>query len=94
VIECAPTAREEIESAALAEESSVPVAMLVAPSRNVTVPVGVPAGELTVTLNVTACPNTDGFWEDTRAVIVAGLVTVNVAARDVAVPDKFMNTAR
>jgi hypothetical protein len=93
-MECVPTAREEIVSVALPEESSVPVPMVVPPSWNVTVPVGVPSGELTVTLNVTACPNTDGFWEDTRAVVVAGLVTVNMAALDVAVPDKFVNTAR
>ena len=83
-----------MESEALPKESSVPVPMLVAPSENVTVPLGVPADELTVALNVTACPNTDGFREDARAVAAAALVTVNVAAPVVRVPDKFVNAAR
>jgi hypothetical protein len=83
-----------MESAAFPEESSVPVPMLVAPSRKETVPVGVPAGEMTAALNVTACPNTDGFWEDKRVVVVAAGVTVNVAALDGAVPAKFVNAAR
>ena len=42
------------------------------PSENVTVPVGVPVREagLTVAVNVTDCPATDGFADDKRAVVV------------------------
>src|SRR6266702_5196364 len=85
-MECAPTAREAVVSVAMPEESSVPVPRLAAPSRNVTVPVGMPAGELTVAVNVTGWPKTDGLAEDTRAVVVAGLITVNLAALEVALP--------
>src|SRR5206468_2216521 len=91
-MECAPTAREAVVSVAMPEESSVPVPRLVAPSRNVTVPVGMPAGELTVAVKVTGWPK-DGFAEDTRAVVVAGLITVNVAALEVALPAELLNTA-
>jgi hypothetical protein len=57
--------------------------MLVAPSRKFTVPVGVPApGALTVTVavNVTDCPNTDGFAEDVRLVLVFALLTTWLTA--------------
>src|SRR6266496_3664183 len=114
-MECAPTAREAVVSVAMPEESSVPVPRLLAPSRNVTVPVGMPAGELTVAVKVTGwpktlgfteeidvtvvaplftvCDNVDGFAEDTRTVVVAGLITVNVAALEVALPAELLNTA-
>jgi len=92
-MECAPTAREAVVSVAMPEESSVPVPRLVAPSRNVTVPVGMPTGELTVAVKVTDWPKVDGFAEDTRTVVVAGLSTVNVAALEVALPAELLNTA-
>src|SRR6266568_1174167 len=92
-MECAPTAREAVVSVAMPEESSVPVPRLVAPSRNVTVPVGMPTGELTVAVKVTGWPKVDGFAEDTRTVVVAGLITVNVAALEVALPAELLNTA-
>src|SRR5688572_19009782 len=44
-----------------------------APSRKLTVPVGVPAPgatAATVAVNVTLSPNTDGFCDDVRAVVV------------------------
>jgi hypothetical protein len=94
MIECVPTAREEIVNVALPEGSSVPVPMPVAPSRNATVPVGVAPCELTLTLNVTACPNTDGFCEEARTVVVSVLVTVNKAELEAPVPKAFVNTAR
>jgi hypothetical protein len=53
--------------------------MLVAPSRKLTVPAGVPApGAFTVTVavNVTDCPNTDGLTDDARVVAVLALLTV------------------
>lgn len=49
----------------------------------VTVPVGVPdAAEVTLTENVTGCPNTDGLLDDVIVVVVAG-ATMN---RAMAVP--------
>src|SRR5947209_5611955 len=52
---------------------SVPVPRVVAPSLNVTLPVGVPApgatGE-TVAVTVTDCPDTDGLAEDVSVVVV------------------------
>src|SRR5262245_32488163 len=41
------------------------------PSRNVTVPVGVPVAALTVAVNVTASPAAEGFAEEIRFVVVA-----------------------
>ena len=55
----------------------------VAPSRKFTVPVGLPApGAVTVTVavNVTDCPNTDGFAEEARAVLVLALLTTWLTA--------------
>ena len=60
-----PITKEELEKVALPEES-VAVPKVATPSRNATVPVGVPTpGEtaLTVAVNVTDWPNTDGFTE-------------------------------
>jgi len=75
-MECAPTAREAVVSVAMPEESSVPVPRLAAPSRNVTVPVGMPAGELTVAVKVTGWPKTLGFAEEIAVTVVAPLFTV------------------
>ena len=55
---------------------SVPVPSVVAPSRNVTVPVGVPVPggtTATVAVNVTDCPNTDGLADDATVVVVLAL---------------------
>jgi hypothetical protein len=63
---------------------SVPWPMLVEPSENVTVPVGLAIAVLpglltdTVAVNVTACPDADGFTEDTTMVAVPALPTVSV----------------
>jgi len=75
-MECVPTAREAVVSVAMPEESSVPVPRLLAPSRNVTVPVGMPAGELTVAVKVTGWPKTLGFAEEIYATVVEALFTV------------------
>src|SRR2546425_11411316 len=75
-MECAPTARDAVVSVAMPEESSVPVPRLVAPSRNVTVPVGMPAGELTVAVKVTGWPKAVGFAEEIAVIVVAPLFTV------------------
>ena len=63
---------------------SVPWPMLVVPSENVTVPVGLAAAVLpglltdTVAVNVTTCPDAEGLAEDTRATLVLALPTVSV----------------
>ena len=51
--------------------TSVTVPSAVAPSLNVTVPVGTPAPEVTVELSVTVCPTVEGFGVDVRLVDVA-----------------------
>jgi hypothetical protein len=61
--------------------ASVPVPRLVAPSMNVTVPVGL-LGPLpvTVAVKVTVCPDTDGLAEDASTVVVGAALTVCVIA--------------
>jgi hypothetical protein len=58
VIECCPTASVEVVNVATPEPFSVPVPSIVAPSMNVTLPVGVvpPVGGVTVAVNVTLVP--------------------------------------
>src|SRR5258708_7792535 len=84
---CVPAVKAEVLKLAVVVAPavlSVPWPMLVAPSENVTVPVGlaivVVPGLLTVTVtvNVTACPDAEGFTEDTTAVAVLALPTVSV----------------
>ena len=57
---------------------SVPVPIEVVPSMKATVPVGVPAAEVTVAVKVTCCPNTDGFADDATTVTVLATVTVTL----------------
>jgi hypothetical protein len=67
-------------------ELKVAVARAALPSRNVTLPVGVPepgATALTVAVNVTSCRNTDGFADETTTVDELALFTVWVIAADV-----------
>src|SRR5215468_6622140 len=58
--------------------SSVTRATTLLPTKNVTVPVGVPlpAGPRTVAVNVTACPTTAGLSDDPTATVVGAGVTV------------------
>ena len=75
-----PCASNEVLKVAFPATSAV-VPNVVDPSFNVTVPVGVPppgATAVTVTLNVTVCPNVDGFGEEVIVVAVAALLTVCV----------------
>ena len=53
VMVCAPTAKVEDEAAATPFVTVTPEAIVFAPSRNVTVPVGVPDEEETVAVKVT-----------------------------------------
>src|SRR5207247_2007218 len=58
----------------------------VAPSRNVTLPVGTPvagATGLTVALRVTACPTAEGLGVDVKLVVVLARFTVCVTAAEV-----------
>jgi len=54
---------------------SAAVPSVVAPFLNVTVPVGTPAEELTVAVNVTDCPKADGFGDDVSDSVVRALLT-------------------
>jgi hypothetical protein len=60
-------------------ELRVPVPNVVVPSMKVTVPLAVPlpgATALTAAVNVTDCPNTDGFTLEVKVVVVSALYTV------------------
>jgi hypothetical protein len=89
-----PTASAEIANVALpALKLAVP--RVEAPSRKVTVPVGVPApGEtaLTVAVKVTDWPNTVGFTELVTVVELFDLLTVWVTAAEV-LPAKLLSPA-
>ena len=57
---------------------SVPDPRAVAPSRKLTVPVGVPGNAMTETsaVNVTVCPTAAGLLSADKAVAVGGKITV------------------
>ena len=64
---------------------SAPEPNTVVPSLNVTVPVGVPVPVcVTVAVNVTDCPNMDGFFEDATLVVVVFAI-FSASAEDVLV---------
>lgn len=73
VIECEPALRAEVVNVAL-PALRVPLPIELAPSRNETVPDGVP-GELllTVAVKVTDWPVVDGFADDATAVVVVAV---------------------
>ena len=74
--------RLEVEKDATPDPLSTPVPIGVAPSRKVTVPVGIPtpgAIALTVTVNVTDCPGVLGLTDETRDDEVFALFTVKFA---------------
>ena len=57
---------------------SVLVPMELPPSRNVTVPVGVPvagANAVIVAVKVTDCPKSEGFCDEVTTVVVSALLT-------------------
>jgi hypothetical protein len=81
VIARAPTASPRVVSVARRAAFNGRVSSGVAPSKKVTVPVGVPAPgatTLTVAVNTTGRPITDGFGAAIRAVALAARVTVSV----------------
>ena len=81
-MECEPAASPEVENVAC-PALSAEAPRVVAPSRNVTDPVGVPELLLTVAVKVTDCPANDGFAEDATTVVVAALFTVCVITEEV-----------
>jgi hypothetical protein len=69
-----PTAKADVVKVATPELLSVELPRVALVSRKVTVPVGVPEPvEVTVAVNVTACPDTDGFGDDMSVVVVPAL---------------------
>ena len=76
VIEWEPAERAAVVKLAIPPES-VPAPSVAAPSLKVTVPVGVPEPDagLSVALNVTDWPTTDGFGEEIEVVVVETLLT-------------------
>jgi predicted small secreted protein len=66
---CEPSASDEVVNVAT-PAASMAVPRAVAPSLNVTVPMGVPALLVTVALKVTACPTLLGLTEDVSVVVV------------------------
>ena len=85
----APAARDEVENNAAPEVRVTGEPRAVEPSKNVTVPVMVPAvAEVTAAVKVMLVPEGDGFRDDVTAVVVAALVaalTVWVRAGEVLV---------
>ena len=78
VMECDPTERVDLVMIAWLLRS-VPVPSEIVPSLKVTVPLGVPeVAGLTVAVNVTDCPDTEGFAEETSVVDVAAALPLMV----------------
>ena len=78
VMECDPTERVDLVMIAWLLRS-VPVPSEIVPSLNVTVPLGVPeVAGLTVAVNVTVCPDTEGFADETSVVDVAAALPLMV----------------
>jgi hypothetical protein len=94
VIVWLPTVRDELAKVAL-PELKLDVPSVATPSKNVTVPVGVPepgATALTVAVKVTDWPNTEGFTDEVTVVELDAWLTVWVMAAEV-LPVKFVSPA-
>src|SRR5437868_7042581 len=79
---CVPAVKVVVNVAATGEEPfSIPVPILTPPSRKITVPVGVLGQcELTVAVNVTACPKTEASSDDPMLVVVSAFGQTMVIA--------------
>src|SRR5438094_8571436 len=77
-----PTANPDVLKLATPLALSAGLPSVLPPSRNVTVPVGVPApgAALTVAVKLTACPKTDGLTDEASTVVEywPGLLTTCV----------------
>ena len=71
----------------------VPVPIVVEPSLNATVPLGVPAVEDTTAVNVTDWPNVDGFSDDDRVVVVLanGIALTTCESASEVLPASFVS---
>ena len=78
---CVPTDRLDTASAAKPLPSTVDDPRVVAPSMNVTLPVGVPAELETNAVNPIVCPYVDGLGDEVSAVAVPISVPFTVCAR-------------
>jgi len=93
MLECTLTVKAEVDNVAMPPTPTVPVPRLVAPSKNVTVPDGLPApGAIaaTVAVKVTDCPNTDGFGAEVTLVVVLALLTTWLTVPEL-LPVKFVS---
>jgi hypothetical protein len=81
VIECDATLSVDVEHPALPLLKATAAHNVVAPSLNVTLPVG--DWPVTVAVNVTFWPNVDGFTEEPSAVLLVALLTTCVTVLDV-----------
>ncbi len=73
---CVPTARLVWAQVAWPAVKAIVAQSVVVPSRNVTVPVGVPALEATAAVKVTAWPYSVGLDDDVTVVVDEALFTV------------------
>jgi len=89
VIECVPAVSVDVANVAT-PELRVPDPRVVAPSRNVTVPVGVPPVTVTVAVNVTDWPVVDGLTDEASTVVLALPLTTCVTTEDV-LPAKLVS---
>jgi hypothetical protein len=81
------TDSEDVETVAT-PAARLPVPIEFPPSKNVTVPVGVPAGLVTVAENVTVAPKVDGFGAEVPTVVLSAFWTTCESVED-AEPLKF-----
>lgn len=82
VIVCVPTVSDEVLKVATPlpfKDTAVP--RLLPLSLNCTVPDGVPALAVTVAVNVTDCPKSDGFTDELTVVVVAAVTVAVPVAR-------------
>src|ERR1039458_8073932 len=88
-MEWEPTESASVVNVATPLPLSPPVPNIVAPSRNVTAPVGVPPAVLaTVAVKVTDCPPMEGLSDDTTDVVVGLALTTCAMILDV-LDEKF-----
>jgi hypothetical protein len=70
VIEREPAPSNDVETDAL-PFANVALPSAVEPSKNTTIPVGVPAADFTLAVNVTTCPKIDGLSDEAKVVVVS-----------------------
>jgi hypothetical protein len=79
---CEPGANEAVERIADPVMSRIAVPITPAPSLKVTVPLGVPATEVTVAVNTIVCPAAAGLVDEVSVVVVGLRLTICVRAAE------------